>query len=153
MHAGCKYLLVDGHSVIYQWNNLRSLHHASPAKARETLIRQLQYLHDTSHWLVTLVFDGKQGTQPIRQRKGDMVVLYSTKGQTADSIIEKIVGQQKDRSTILVVTADEAERLTIESFGAFCTSPQWLENELSFNEQAFTQELKRVHERGKWKKN
>jgi predicted RNA-binding protein with PIN domain len=55
------YLLGDGHSVIYHWPELRELHARRPARCRETLVRLLGDFHDTSDWLVTLVFDGKSG--------------------------------------------------------------------------------------------
>ena len=57
-----RYLLIDGHSVIFAWPDLRKLHDGNRAAARKVLADRLQHLHDTSDWLVTLVLDGKLGT-------------------------------------------------------------------------------------------
>ena len=114
-----RYLLIDGHSVIFAWHDLRKLHDRNRAAARKALIDRLQHLHDTSDWRVTLVLDGKLGTafRPAPRKPTDMVVSYATADQTADSIIERLVGSFRGAKDILVVTADEAEKLTVESLG------------------------------------
>jgi len=78
---------------------------------------------------VTLVFDGQRGGKEERPRDS-MAVLYASAGQTADSIIERIVQVHSGRGEIGVVTADHAEMTAIESFGAFGFSPEWLQNEI-----------------------
>lgn len=144
-----KYLLVDGHSVIFQWPELRALHQQNRNQARAVLSRQLAELHETSDWLVTLVYDGKQGISPLTEHKG-MVTLYSQEGQTADSIIERLVAQVKDKQRVVVVTADQAERNMVESMGSFTHSPDWLSHELSLNGKDWSGTLSEVHKRAKW---
>jgi len=124
-----RYLLVDGHSVLHAWAELRQLHSRQPSSARERLIRQLSQLHDSGQWKVTLVFDGQRGGKEERPRDS-MAVLYASAGQTADSIIERIVQVHSGRGEIGVVTADHAEMTAIESLGAFGFSPEWLQNEI-----------------------
>lgn len=143
------YLLVDGHSVIYAWPVLRQLHQTRPAQARQELINLLQQLQDISEWRVTIVFDGKFGTTPTR-RDNDIVITYSTTDETADSIIERMSSGPGLAEHILVVTADEAERLTVESLGAECASPSWLEEELASQRVSLDATLKHVHRRAKW---
>lgn len=142
-----RYLLVDGHSVLHAWPELRRLHAQKPASARERLIRQLSELHDSGKWSVTLVFDGQRGGQAERPRDS-MAVLYASAGQTADSIIERIVQIHAGRGEIGVVTADHAERTAIESLGAFGFSPEWLQNEL----QAANLEIQEAMQRERKKK-
>lgn len=142
MAADCRYLLVDGHSVIFHWSELNRLHAVKPNQARELLVSQLQQLHDCSDWRVTVVFDGKQGAQE-KPQPNQVHVLYSRDGQSADSIIEKIVGQQSDRSRILVVTADEGERTTIEALGAHTAPPEWLKSEIAHYRTDLEQRMKR----------
>ena len=124
-----RYLLVDGHSVLHAWPELRQLHSRKPASAREELIRQLSRLHDSGEWRVTLVFDGQKGGKEERPSNA-MAILYAAAGQTADSIIERIVQAHAGRGEIGVVTADHAEMTAVESFGAFGFSPDWLRHEL-----------------------
>ena len=124
-----RYLLVDGHSVLHAWPELRNLHSRKPSSAREELIRQLSRLHDSGKWMVTLVFDGQKGGKEERPADA-MAVLYAAAGQTADSVIERIVQVHSGRGEIAVVTADHAEMTAVESFGAFGFSPAWLQSEL-----------------------
>ena len=81
----------------------------------------------------------------------DMVVSYATADQTADSIIERLVGASGVAKDILVITADEAERLTVESLGASTASPSWLRKELDLEESSFGEALDRVHRSARWK--
>src|SRR5450631_300681 len=130
------YLVIDGHSVIFAWPDLRKLHDQNRAAARKALTDRLQHLHDTTDWRVTVVLDGKLGTAlPVGVRKPtDMVVSYATADQTADSIIERLVATSGVAKDITVITADEAEKLTVESLGAATGSPSWLRKELEIEE-------------------
>jgi len=139
--------------VIFAWRDLRSLHDRNRAAARKALADRLQHLHDTTPWLVTLVLDGKLGTvAPSAKRKPtEMVISYATADQTADSIIERLVAASGAAPDILVITADEAEKLTVESLGAMTASPSWLRKELESEGVSFTDELERVHRSARWK--
>ena len=140
--AAPRYLLIDGHSIIHSWPELRSLHTRQPGQARRELIRQMSDLHDSGRWRVTLVFDGRAGGKE-ETPKDSLAVLYAPVDQTADSIIEKIVQAHAGRGEIGVVTADHAEITAVESFGAFGFSPEWLQNELQATDQEFMETLLR----------
>jgi predicted RNA-binding protein with PIN domain len=43
-----RYLVVDGHSVIFAWPDLRALHERNRPAARKALADRLQQLHDTT---------------------------------------------------------------------------------------------------------
>ena len=148
-----RYMVVDGHSVIFAWPDLRQLHDRNRAAARNALAGRLQHLHDTTDWRVTLVLDGKLGSAVSSgpRRRTDMVISYATADQTADSIIERLVAASGVAKSILVVTADEAEKLTVESLGAATASPSWLRAELEKEGGSFTDELERIHRSAKWK--
>jgi predicted RNA-binding protein with PIN domain len=150
---GAQYLVIDGHSVIFAWADLRRVHDQNRAAARKALADRLQHLHDTTHWRVTLVMDGKLGTAiPMGKRKAtDMVIAYATADQTADSIIERLVAASGVAGDITVVTADEAERLTVESLGAATASPDWLRQEILMEHASFADELERIHRSARWK--
>jgi len=147
------YLVVDGHSVIFAWADLRKLHDRNRSAARKALLERLQHLHDTTEWRVTVVLDGKLGTAVSSgvRKATDMVVTYATADQTADSIIERLVGASGAAKDILVITADEAEKLTVESLGAAAASPSWLRRELEIEEVSFVDELERVHRSARWR--
>jgi predicted RNA-binding protein with PIN domain len=147
-----RYLVVDGHSVIFAWPDLRKLHDENRPAARKALIDRLQHLHDTTDWRVTVVLDGKLGTaiSSGERKPTDMVVSYATADQTADSIIERLVAASGAAKDIVVITADEAEKLTVESLGAGTASPTWLRKELELEGTSFTDELERVHRSARW---
>jgi predicted RNA-binding protein with PIN domain len=148
-----RYLVVDGHSVIFAWADLRGLHQRNRAAARKALADRLQQLHDTTTWRVTLVLDGKLGTavNPGPVKPTDMVTCYATADQTADSIIERLVGSSGVAGQITVITADEAEKLTVEALGALTASPSWLREELEKEGMSFADALERVHRGARWK--
>lgn len=53
------YLIVDGHSIIFAWPELRKLHARRSSLAREALIKQLRGYQDWTGVHVVVVFDGK----------------------------------------------------------------------------------------------
>lgn len=146
-----RYLVVDGHSVIFSWPELRALHQRNQAAARKALADLLQRLHDAGSWRVTLVLDGKLGGAAPARRPADMVVSYATADQTADSIIERLVAASGVARQITVVTADEAEKLTVEALEAATASPDWLRREMEEQNAIFSADLERVHRNSRWK--
>jgi len=147
-----RYLVVDGHSVIFAWSDLRKMHEKNRASARKALADRLQMLHDSTGWLVTLVLDGTHGSAPGPRLPTDMVVVYATADQTADSIIERLVASSNAAEQVLVVTADEVERRLVESLGAGTASPAWLYEELTREGASFQGQLDRVHRSARWKR-
>ncbi|VVM07577.1 hypothetical protein MAMC_01706 [Methylacidimicrobium cyclopophantes] len=145
-------LVVDGHSVIFAWKELRDLHTRSPNQARRLLAGWLQQLHDSGAWSVILVFDGRFGSrrERIEPASGEMVVAYSTPDCTADSLIEAFVSQQRDRERVTVITADQAERRSVEALGAWCSSPEWLSSELEEQRENVEEALVRIHRKARW---
>lgn len=144
--AAPRYLLVDGHSVLFAWPELRQQHSRKPSLARQELIRRLSTLHDSGRWRITLVFDGQIGGKEVGQ-PNSLTVLYAPAGQTADSIIERIVDAHKGKGEIGVVTADLAERTAVESLGAFGFSPDWLSDELRVADQEMTESIDRYRKK------
>ncbi len=145
-----RYLVVDGHSVIFSWTDLRALHQRNRAAARKALADRLQVLHDSTGWRVTLVLDGTHGTPPVQQHSQDMVTVYATADQTADSIIERLVAASGEAARVTVITADEVERRLVESLGAATASPNWLREEMAREGADFQDRLNRVHRSAKW---
>jgi len=54
-----RYLIVDGHSIIFAWPKLRDLHARRPYLAREALIKELRHYQDWTGVHVAVVFDGQ----------------------------------------------------------------------------------------------
>ncbi|MGD9895739.1 MAG: NYN domain-containing protein [Candidatus Methylacidiphilaceae bacterium] len=151
-HSSAPALVVDGHSVIFAWKELRELHAHSPSQARRLLTERLQQMHDSGAWSVILVFDGRyrSGPRGIGSSPGDMTVTYSSPDCTADSLIEAIVAGRKDRERLTVVTADQGERRSVEALGAWCSSPEWLSSVLAEQHENLAEALGRAHRKARW---
>jgi len=85
-----RYLLVDGHSIIFAWPELRKLHERRSSLAREALIKQLRDYQDWTGVRVVIAFDGKAPKISAISGQGDVQIFYSRSGQTADTIIERL---------------------------------------------------------------
>jgi predicted RNA-binding protein with PIN domain len=117
-------ILVDGFSLLHSWSQLAPGKPRHSAVAREELIHRLTQYHDACGTPITIVFDGaKTGRDPDETAStAGVEILYSRAGQTADQIIERTAFRLKSYGEVLVVTDDQAERETVQSFGASSSS-------------------------------
>ncbi len=121
-----RYLIVDGHSVIFAWPELRKVHERRSSLAREALIRQLRDYQDWTGVRVVIVFDGKGAQVSVTSDSGDVQIFYSRKGQTADAIIERLASKYAGKVDLTVATSDSMEQQTVHASGAMCISPEAL---------------------------
>jgi predicted RNA-binding protein with PIN domain len=121
-----RYLIVDGHSVIFAWPELRKLHARRSSLAREALIKQLRDYQDWTDVHVVVVFDGKGTKVEATSDPADVQVFYSHTGQTADAIIERLASKYAKRFDLMVATSDSMEGETVEACGAEWISPEAL---------------------------
>ena len=124
-------LLIDGHSVIFAWNDLREIHQENQTMAREQLVHCMNRYQDATGEQVVVVFDGKGADLTSQRENPDAVqVIYSAAGQTADDVIERITASHADAYAITAVTRDRAEAETVMAFGGHCMSPVSLKERL-----------------------
>jgi uncharacterized protein len=126
-----RYLIVDGHSVIFAWPELSKLHARRSSLAREALIKQLRDYQDWTGVRVVVVFDGKGRKIEAASDPADVQVFYSRTDQTADAIIERLASKYAKRFELMVATSDSMEGETVEACGAEWISPQALRGLLS----------------------
>jgi predicted RNA-binding protein with PIN domain len=124
MHSD--YLIVDGHSVIFAWPELRELHQRRTSLAREVLIKKLRDYQDWTGIRTVIVFDGKGPTISESSEPGEIQIFYSRAGQTADSVIERLVSKYASQFRVTVATSDYLEQQTTAAFGADCISAEAL---------------------------
>ncbi len=125
------YLLVDGHSIIFAWPELRLLHTRRSALAREALIKKLRDYQDWSGTRVVVVFDGRGLSVSEESEPGEIQIFYSRTGQTADSIIERLTSKYAERFHLVVATGDYLEQETAGASGAETVSPEGLRDLLA----------------------
>src|ERR1700676_3590555 len=136
-------LIVDGHSIIFAWPELRALHESRTASARDRLTKILTEYQDLSGAHVVLVFDGRGPTITQESDPGGIQVFYSNTGRTADDIIERLVAKYGKLYPITVATSDLLEQQTAIAFGGNCISADGLRKLINSARSEFTRELKR----------
>jgi len=131
MNAPARFLIVDGHSVIHAWDDLRKLHARAATRylAREELLKRMRLLQDMTEQRVVVVFDGT-GSQLTEEREdGGIQVFYASAGQTADSVIERLAARYAKQFQLRVCTADRMIWETVRAFEAHWMSPDDLRHE------------------------
>jgi predicted RNA-binding protein with PIN domain len=113
-----EYLIVDGHSVIFAWPELRRLQLRRTAAARDALIKTLTDYQDQSGVRVVIVFDGRGARATEETEPGGVQVFYAPTGKTADDLIERLVAKYGATHRLTVATSDRMEQQTVISFGA-----------------------------------
>ena len=121
-----QYLIVDGHSVIFAWPELRQLHQRRTSLARDALIKQLRDYQDWTGVRTVVVFDGQGTAVGHSADPGEIQVFYSRAGQTADSVVERLASKYAPRFKLLVATSDYLEQETVSACGAECISAEGL---------------------------
>ena len=124
MHSD--YLIVDGHSIIFAWPELRRLHERRTSLAREALIKKLRDYQDWTGVRTVVVFDGKGSKVSQSSDPGEIQIFYSRAGQTADSVVERLVAKYASQFRVTVATSDYVEEVTVSAFGADCISAEGL---------------------------
>ena len=125
------YLIVDGHSIIFAWPELRKLHARRSSLAREALIKQLRGYQDWTGVHVVVVFDGKGKRTSAISEAGEVQIFYSRSGQPADAIVERLASKYVKQFDLTVATSDLMEAETVQACGAEWTSPDGLRALLS----------------------
>jgi predicted RNA-binding protein with PIN domain len=131
MPERARYLLVDGHSIIFAWPELRKLQARRSALAREALLKLLRHYQDWTGVRVVIVFDGKGKKVDASSEPGEVQIFYSRTGQSADAIIERLASKYAKRFELMVATSDSLEAETVLACGAEWISPEGLRDLLS----------------------
>ncbi len=141
-------LIVDGHSVIFAWPEIRAMHARRTALARDAVIKALTEYQDNSGVHVVAVFDGKGERANEATEPGGIQVFYSGADQTADDIIERLVAKYGGLHEITVVTSDRLEQMTVNTFGASWVPAEGLPGLLDEARQSLERELRKLRKKG-----
>ena len=111
--------------------------------ARDALVRALTDYQDFTGIRVVVVFDGQGGKASEHSEPGGVQIFYSAHGQTADSIIERLVAKYAQMHDITVATSDHLEQQTALSFGGSCISAEILRQLVEEAQGDLQRDLKR----------
>ena len=121
-----RYLIVDGHSIIFAWPELRKLHAQRPALGREALVKKLRQYQDWTGVNVAVVFDGRGARVSEQSDPHDVQIFYARRDQSADAIVERLASKYASRFDVTVATSDFLEMETVNASGGACVSPDGL---------------------------
>jgi len=125
-------LIVDGHSVIFAWPEMRRLHEKRMTLARDAVVKLLTGYQDSTGVHVVAVFDGKGAKKSTETTEpGGIQIFYSGADRTADDIIERLTATYGREHDITVATSDLLEQQTVISFGAQTVSAETLKTMIS----------------------
>lgn len=112
-------LIVDGYNVIGAWE-LAARKRWPFEECREQLLARLEEYAAFHGYEAVLVFDGTHSDRLVRsqERVGDVQVIYTRQGETADQYIERLCDTQPRRREVLVATNDAVEQTVVLGRGA-----------------------------------
>lgn len=103
-----KTVFVDGYNVINSWPNLKVIKDYSYEYSRQQLIDTLQNYSEYKGYKMFIVFDAHmvKGSFEKKEKQGNIFVVFTKEGETADNYIERMVNDIGRKSEICVVTSD-----------------------------------------------
>ncbi|APC42362.1 NYN domain-containing protein [Clostridium estertheticum] len=105
-------LFVDGYNVINSWPSLKKVKEYSYESSRVQLIGILQNYVAFKGYKMVIVFDAQlvKGSIQKKERQGNLVVVFTKEGETADNYIEKMVNDIGRNTEVCVITSDSLEQ-------------------------------------------
>jgi predicted RNA-binding protein with PIN domain len=130
-------LIVDGYNVIGAWREAEK-HGWSMDEARDRLMHQLEDYSGYTGEDVVLVFDGYQSEKrtTTEEKHGDLTLVFTKHGETADSYIERLVAQTPRYRHVRVATSDGHEQSMVLGSGGIRMTSRELLRELRQIRQA-----------------
>ncbi|HPZ44313.1 MAG TPA: NYN domain-containing protein [Bacillota bacterium] len=125
-------LIVDGYNIIYAWPELERLKESSLDHARSRLISILADYAALTGQRVILVFDAHhfKNTAERSEIIDGVEVIYTQVGESADALIERLVGSFHGQGKVYVATSDQAEQAIIFGRGAYRLTPRELKEQV-----------------------
>ncbi len=119
-----KIIFVDGYNIINSWPGLRDIKEYSYETARQNLIDCMQSYSSFKGYKIFLVFDAHKvrGSIEKKEKLGNIMVVFTKEGETADSYIEKSVNNIGRKTEVEVVTSDSLEQQVTFQRGAIRVS-------------------------------
>lgn len=110
-HAGPKLILIDGYNAIRRTPGLAASERVSLAAGREALIARVKDKYRNSPHHVIIAYDGdgdRERTEPIpRMPRGK--IIFTARGQTADSVIARLAGEWRASGYEVVTVSDDMD--------------------------------------------
>ncbi len=108
-------IIVDGYNFIFNYYRAKKIGSDDLSYLRDRLISDLSQYKNYKDCGMIVVFDAKKGqsTGQSREISEQIEIIYSRSGETADTIVEKIVHAKTDFQNIYVITSDYTQQKVI----------------------------------------
>ena len=113
-------VLVDGYNLIRNDPVLKAIEARSLDAGRRALVSRLMTTFDLGSNEITVVFDGANAPAlaPASERYGQVKVVFSRQGETADTVLGRLAAAATPGRQILLLSDDHALRDTARVHGA-----------------------------------
>ena len=142
MRYNADHVLIDGYSVVHAWPGLRAAMARSLESARDRLVAELTRLQDAVGIPVAVVFDSRVRGRPSHgETPAGIEVVFTRKGMTADTFIERLLAKSRSPERFLVVTDDGAESFMVRTLGGQVITAEQLSEWLSSEGHSLSDEV------------
>lgn len=117
---GEEYIFIDGYNFIFANDELRKASEKDFSLARDILVRLMCDYSSFRKCKSVIVFDAykRRGGEGSTEKYGDVTVVYTKEGETADSYIEKETKKLTEHNRVRVVSSDlEEQRIILGNGG------------------------------------
>ncbi len=127
-----EHIVLDGYNVIFAWDELKASAHGDLSLARDMLIRIMCNFTAFKRCPALIVFDAykQKGNAGSSERCGNVTVVYTKEGETADAYIERFTHEMSESATVRVVTSDMHEQNVILGSGGLRVSVKEFKREI-----------------------
>lgn len=117
-------ILIDGYNLLHIWQEIAKGKDRFCETSRDELIKILIKYNDATGIPITIFFDGSSEDRVKEKESGNkkVEVVYSTKGSSADKLIERAAMKLAQHMEIMVVTDDYVQRDVVTAAGALVSS-------------------------------
>lgn len=147
-----KIFFVDGYNVINSWPELRLHKDDNLENCRQKLIDAMQNFASFKNYKIHIVFDAHLQKGSLEKKEkigGNVVVVFTKEGETADSFIERKVNDIGRKKDVCVVTSDSLEQQLIFQRGATRMSSLEFHSEVRKNDEKISNRLGKLRINGR----
>jgi hypothetical protein len=130
------HIVIDGYNLIRQSKRLSHLEHTSLQEGREALVNNLASYKKIKPYPMTVVFDGADAPSLVekRSREKGIDIVFSRPGESADTVIKRLVRQEGERA--MIVTSDKEVADFAAAHGAATIGSVEFENKMNMAAQS-----------------
>lgn len=140
-------LIVDAYNIINYWDKTSKLIDSDLDYARDILNHSLQNYASYKGIEILVIYDAYKtdSIKPKEEQYENIKIIYTKKGQTADSYIEELIFDMKNRENLSVVSSDWALQQMVLNGGLLRIPASELILNIARTEQQILYKYEKIH--------